>query len=121
MEPTTPEADKTDTALIVAIALGSVAAVGLASFIVVWYITRRKPNIMLDEEFVDHTSSQGGDDDIVMVPPPSEDPRVFVPGQQVQDDKEGISQAYPSQSSFPETDPNSENDEDKAYDRSGSL
>ena len=74
---------------------------------------------MLDEEFVDHTSSQEVEN-IVMVTPPSEDPRVFVPAEAA--DKEGISQRYPSTSSFPETDPYSENDEDgKPSTRSGSL
>jgi len=63
---------------IVAIVLASVAAVGLASFVVIWYVTRRKPDIMLDEDFVDHSSE---DNDMVMIPTPSEDPRVFVPNE----------------------------------------
>ncbi len=69
--------DKTDTALIVAIALGSVAGIGLVSFIAVWYITRRKPDIMLDEDFVDHDSSHGDNMDLVL--PSLDDPRVFGP------------------------------------------
>lgn len=69
-----PDNGKMETPMIVAIALGSVAAFGIILFILIWWITRRKPDIIFNEDFVDHAQ-----DDMMLVPPPNEDPRVFVP------------------------------------------
>jgi hypothetical protein len=123
----TPESNnnKADASVVVAAVLGSIAAVGLVSFIIVWYITRRKPDIILDEDFVVHESSHGNETDLVS--PSSEDPRVFRPVQNQDKGKEDIS-AYSglqiSENSLPETDPFTENDDDArpaSYQRDNSL
>jgi hypothetical protein len=123
----TPESNnnKADASVVVAAVLGSIAAVGLVSFIIVWNITRRKPDIILDEDFVVHESSHGNETDLVS--PSSEDPRVFRPVQNQDKGKEDIS-AYSglqiSENSLPETDPFTENDDDArpaSYQRDNSL
>jgi hypothetical protein len=91
-----PVEEHMETTTIVAIVLGVVAAVGLMLFIGIWYITRRKPDIIIDEEFADSVG-----DDIVMVAPPNEDPRVLVPGQSASFHQQGAS--YMGQPVPPET------------------
>lgn len=69
-----PQNDKMDTPIIVAVVLGTVAAVGLILFVIIWYITRRQPDVMFNEDIVDPGDGE-------LVPPPNEDPRVIMPGQ----------------------------------------
>ena len=124
--PTPNSPEHMETGQIVGISLGSLIAVGLISFAIVWYTTRRKPDIVLDEEFVE----DGSENDIVMVPPPSEDPRVCVPqnaqsGDAAAGNAQPANAEQPSDKSYPETSESEDymidHDEDPRLTREDSL